>query len=155
MSVFQAKCRTLNEASMSERHEEWMALFGRTYKNDAEKEKRFLIFKDNVELIESFNKVGNRPYKLNINEYADQTIEEFQASRNGYKRPFSRPSTQKPSRYENVSELPSSIDWTKKGGVTPVTDQNQCGNSSINLDDVGRFLQWLRWRVLPSKQQGN
>ncbi|KAH7544953.1 hypothetical protein FEM48_Zijuj01G0040700 [Ziziphus jujuba var. spinosa] len=123
----QAKCRTLNEVSMSERHEQWMARYGRTYENNAEKERRFKIFKDNVEFIENFNNAGNRPYKLSVNEYADQTNEEFRASRNGYKRSSNSKSSQTSFRYEDVSAVPSSIDWRKKGAVTPIKDQGQCG----------------------------
>ncbi|XP_060669668.1 senescence-specific cysteine protease SAG39 [Ziziphus jujuba] len=123
----QATCRTLNEVSMSERHEQWMARYGRTYENNAEKERRFKIFKDNVEFIENFNNAGNRPYKLSVNEYADQTNEEFRASRNGYKRSSNSKSSQTSFRYEDVSAVPSSIDWRKKGAVTPIKDQGQCG----------------------------
>ena len=45
-------------------------------------QKRFLIFENNVEFIESFNAAGNKPYKLSINHLADQTNEEFVASHN-------------------------------------------------------------------------
>lgn len=82
----QALSRSLHEATMNERHEMWMAKYGRVYKDNAEKERQFNIFKANLEFIESFNKAGNRSYKFSINEFADLTNEEFQASRNGYKR---------------------------------------------------------------------
>ena len=81
----QVMSRYLHEASMSERHEQWMKKYGKVYKDAAEKQKRLLIFKDNVEFIESFNAAGNKPYKLGINHLADQTNEEFVASHNGYK----------------------------------------------------------------------
>lgn len=124
----QALSRTLHEVSMSERHEDWMGLYGRTYKNIAEKERRFKIFKENVEYIESVNSAGNRRYKLSINEFADQTNEEFKASRNGYNM-SSRPRSSEITsfRYENVAAVPSSMDWRKKGAVTPIKDQGECG----------------------------
>ena len=126
----QTLSRTLHEVSITERHEEWMARYGRTYKDIVEKERRFKIFKDHVEYIESVNSAGNQRYKLSINEFADQTNEEFRASRNGYKM-SSRPRSSKITsfRYENVEAVPTSMDWRKKGAVTPIKDQGQCGKA--------------------------
>ncbi|KAK9152999.1 hypothetical protein Sjap_000479 [Stephania japonica] len=116
---------------MLARHEQWITLHDRVYKDAAEKEKRFNVFKENVKYIEQFNKVGNHPYKLSVNEFADLTNEEFKATRNGYKGlcledKLARVTTST-FKYENVSAVPSTMDWRKKGGVTPVKDQGQCG----------------------------
>ncbi|XP_030456587.1 senescence-specific cysteine protease SAG12-like [Syzygium oleosum] len=119
---------------MQERHEQWMAHHGQVYKDAAEKERRFVIFKNNVEFIESFNKAADKPYKLGINGFTDLTNKEFQPFGNGYKR-LSSPkpsSTAKPFRYGNVSAVPSSMDWRKKGAVTPVKDQGQCAGDTCN-----------------------
>ncbi|KHN27806.1 Vignain [Glycine soja] len=118
--------RNLHEASMSERHEQWMKKYGKVYKDAAEKQKRLLIFKDNVEFIESFNAAGNKPYKLGINHLADQTNEEFVASHNGYKHKASH--SQTPFKYENVTGVPNAVDWRENGAVTAVKDQGQCGS---------------------------
>ncbi|THG11959.1 hypothetical protein TEA_016892 [Camellia sinensis var. sinensis] len=113
--------RTLPGASMSERHEQWMADHGRVYKDNAEKDMRFKIFNNNVLFIESFNNAGNQPYKLSINQFADLTNEEFQASHNGYRIPsHARPSKMTPFRYENVTAVPANMDWRKKGAATPI-----------------------------------
>ncbi|MFS7920492.1 putative fruit bromelain [Helianthus anomalus] len=140
--------RTLNEDNMIQRHEQWMARYGRAYKDDLEKETRFKIFKNNVAYIEAFNNAGNRAYKLSVNEFADQTNEEFKATRNGFKFPSTPRSGQTtPFRYENVTVVPSSIDWRKKGAVTPIKDQGQCGRHI--MEAVGRFRQSL----LPKESQ--
>lgn len=128
----QVTSRTLNEETMLQRHEQWMARYGRVYRDDVEKEMRFNIFKDNVAYIEAFNNIGNRAYKLSVNEFADQTNEEFKATRNGFK----FPSTQRlgqttPFRHEDVTTVPSSMDWRKKGAVTPIKDQGQCGKPIV------------------------
>ncbi|KAL2458506.1 Senescence-specific cysteine protease SAG12 [Abeliophyllum distichum] len=126
--VSQSTARSLNDASMVEKHEQWMAQYGRVYKDNAEKAKRYNIFKANFEFIKSFNNAGMRTYKLSINQFADLTNEEFRASRNGYKMSSYKKSTGETSfRFENVTAIPSSMDWRKKGAVTGVKDQGQCG----------------------------
>ncbi|KAK7264105.1 hypothetical protein RJT34_31709 [Clitoria ternatea] len=126
VGISQVMCRNLHETSMRERHEQWMARYGKVYKDAAEKEKRFLIFKDNVDFIESFNAAGNKLYKLGVNHLADLTVEEFKASRNGYKRPLEFRTTL--FKYENVTAIPAAIDWREKGAVTPIKNQGQCGS---------------------------
>ncbi|KAL0345062.1 UNVERIFIED_CONTAM: Senescence-specific cysteine protease SAG39 [Sesamum radiatum] len=124
----QATARTLPDAATVQEHEQWMAQFGRVYKDEAEKSKRFRIFKENVEYIRSFNEATARPYRLAINKFADLTNEEFVASRNGYKMGSYMESSKVSSfRYANVSAVPASMDWRQKGAVTGVKDQGQCG----------------------------
>ncbi|KAM0071437.1 putative fruit bromelain [Helianthus debilis subsp. tardiflorus] len=130
MCACQVTSRTLNQETMLQRHQQWMAQYGRVYRDDVEKEMRFKIFSNNVEYIESFNNAGNRPYKLSVNQFADQTNEEFKAARNSFKVPSDLESTRAtPFRYENVTVIPSSMDWRKKGAVTPVKDQGQCAKT--------------------------
>ncbi|KAK3184001.1 hypothetical protein Dsin_031287 [Dipteronia sinensis] len=119
--------RTLQDVSMYERHDQWMARYGRVYGNNDEKEKRFQIYKENVALIESFNKANNKPYKLGVNEFADLTNEEFRASRNRFKGHMCSQNELISFKYENVTAVPSTMDWRKKGAVTPIKDQGQCG----------------------------
>ncbi|KAK8464164.1 hypothetical protein PHAVU_011G131901 [Phaseolus vulgaris] len=113
---------------MYERHEEWMTRYGKVYKDPEEREKRFRIFKENVNYIETFNNAANKPYQLGTNQFADLTNEEFTAGRNRLKghmcSSILRTTTFK---YENVTAIPSTVDWRQKGAVTPVKDQGQCG----------------------------
>ncbi|MCD7463153.1 hypothetical protein HAX54_050045 [Datura stramonium] len=119
---------------MLEKHESWMARYEKTYENDAEKAKRLNIFEENVKFIESFNNNNgtNKSYKLGINEFADLTSEEFlryyttNHGLNDYK--FSSTKTTISSfKYENMSDVPSEIDWRKSGVVTSIKDQGECG----------------------------
>ncbi|KAJ9171078.1 hypothetical protein P3X46_019126 [Hevea brasiliensis] len=116
-------------SSMHERHQLWMKKYGRVYRDKAEKERRFEIFKHNVKFIESFNAAGNKSYKLRINKFADLSNDEFKASHNGYRRSEQTRSVKATSfKYANVTGLPASMDWRKQGAVTPVKDQDDCGS---------------------------
>ncbi|KAL3351824.1 hypothetical protein AABB24_020084 [Solanum stoloniferum] len=127
MQASQATSRDLYEVSIVKKHEQWMVRFGRVYKDDKEKAKRFKIFKDNTEYIDSVNMAGIKPYKLDINEFADLTNEEFRATRNGYRMLSQKKSPEITSfKYENVT-VPATMDWRKKGAVTAIKDQGQCG----------------------------
>ena len=46
-----------------------------------------LMFRDNVDFIQTFDTAGNMPYKLGVNALADMTHEEFRASDNTFKFP--------------------------------------------------------------------
>lgn len=122
--------RELSNSAMVERHEQWMAQYGRVYKNAAEKARRFKVFTANVAFIESFN-AGNHEFWLSANQFADLTNDEFRASKTN-KLGFKGSSARVPTRfkYENVSldAIPTSVDWRTKGAVTPVKDQGGCGS---------------------------
>ncbi|XP_038684098.1 senescence-specific cysteine protease SAG39-like [Tripterygium wilfordii] len=121
-----AMSRTLQDASMLEKYQQWMHRYGRAYKDEAEKEQRFKIFSQNVARIEAFNKAGNKFYKLGINEFADLTNEEFRTSRNRLKGHMVS-NDDVSFKYQNVTGIPSSMDWRREGAVTPVKNQDQCG----------------------------
>ncbi|KAI3835405.1 hypothetical protein MKX03_034495 [Papaver bracteatum] len=107
----------LSSLTMADRRQQWMTQYEKAYTNLAEKEKRFNIFKANVEFIESFSRAGSKPYKLSVNEFTDLTSEEFRSN--------------SCHQYQNITAVPSSaMDWRKKGAVTPIKDQGQCGTSS-------------------------
>nr|AXQ06504.1 papain-like cysteine protease [Vriesea carinata] len=122
-----AKNRT-STTSVQRMHEQWMAQHGRVYKDAAEKERRFRIFKANVEYIESENRAGNRSYTLGPNRFSDLTNEEFRASYLGFRpTPRSDAPAREPFRYSDDSTgAPGSVDWRSRGAVTPVKDQGGC-----------------------------
>ncbi|XP_058758097.1 senescence-specific cysteine protease SAG39-like [Vicia villosa] len=125
--AIQVTSRTLQDDSMYERHGQWMSHYNKVYKDRQEREKRLETFTKNVNYIEAFNNADNT-YKLGINEFADLTNEEFIASRNKFKGHVCSSITRTTTfKYENVSAIPSTVDWRKKGAVTPVKNQGQCG----------------------------
>ncbi|XP_062013011.1 zingipain-1-like [Rosa rugosa] len=128
----QAASLSLYEASIAEKHEQWMEKYGRVYPNSAEKQRRLAIFMKNVEFVEKSNSEGNKTYKLSINEFSDMTNEEFMRHHTGYKIPTSSSSTSsehKSFRYQSLAatEVPASMDWREQGAVTRIRNQGQCG----------------------------
>ena len=100
-----------------------------------EKNKRFNVFKANVMHVHNTNKM-EKPYKLKLNKFADMTNHEFRSSYAGSKIDHHRmfrgtPRGSGTFMYENVESLPRAVDWRKKGAVTAVKDQGQCGKLNL------------------------
>ncbi|KAL4366251.1 hypothetical protein GQ457_05G028750 [Hibiscus cannabinus] len=119
----------LDEAIVAEKYKQWMVQHGRTYEMQEEETMRFQIFRNNLEFIENFNNMGNQTYKLSTNEFADLTNEEFLTFFAGYRLSARKVSFKtKRFRYENLTNVPHSIDWRKKGAVTKIKDQGSCAS---------------------------
>ncbi|CAM0907964.1 unnamed protein product [Alopecurus aequalis] len=126
-----------DDRSMVARHEEWMAKYGRTYNDVAEKARRLEVFKANMVFIESVN-AANDKFWLEANQFADMTNDEFRATHTGYKQSVSGSKGRKMTgfRYANVSldALPTSVDWRTKGAVTPIKNQGKCEQELVDCD---------------------
>ncbi|CAN7108417.1 unnamed protein product, partial [Brassica rapa subsp. narinosa] len=109
--------------------ESWMSEHSKAYQSVEEKVHRFEVFRDNLMHIDQRNNEISE-YWLGLNEFADLTHEEFKRKYLGLAKPqFSR--ERRPSgnfRYRDVTDLPKSVDWRKKGAVTPVKNQGSCGS---------------------------
>ncbi|KAJ4962154.1 hypothetical protein NE237_022093 [Protea cynaroides] len=111
--------------------ESWMSKHGKVYESIEEKLDRFDIFKDNLEHIDETNKEVTS-YWLGLNEFADMTHEEFKRAYLG----LAKTDSDKPRRressenfmYRDVTDIPKSVDWRKKGAVTNVKNQGGCGS---------------------------
>ncbi|CAJ1961890.1 unnamed protein product [Sphenostylis stenocarpa] len=126
--AYPAMCRTLHESSVAKaHHDQWMIQYGRSYANDAEKEKRFGIFKENLEYIEKFNNAWNMSYTLGLNKFSDLTEEEFMASHTGLNIGSSLGSDSVAAPLNSI-DFQTSLDWREEGAVTGVKDQGQCGS---------------------------
>lgn len=112
-------------------YEQWLARHGKTYNGIGEKDRRFEIFKDNLNFIDQHN-MGNRTYKLGLNRFADLTHDEYKSmflgTRIDAKRRFVK-SKAASQRYvaRPGDRLPVAVDWRKKGAVAPVKNQGTCG----------------------------
>jgi cathepsin L len=98
------------------------AKYGKAY-NGPEDRERFEIFLKNKRLVEQHNKAG-KGFTVKLNHLSDMKPEEYQQLL-AYKGKSKAGATfLSPS---NV-QLPAEVDWRKKGYVTPVKDQGQCGS---------------------------
>jgi len=107
--------------------------FGKTYATAAEENLRRSVFEEKVKRIAEHNvraDLGLVSYRRGVNEFSDMTHEEFRVQRNGLKMSKSvhRGAEVKDFSELWVSALPKTVDWRKKGVVTPVKDQAQCGS---------------------------
>ncbi|KAJ7522230.1 hypothetical protein O6H91_18G002700 [Diphasiastrum complanatum] len=114
-------------------YDTWMQEHGKTYNDLDEKQQRFEIFSDNIKYINRKNMKNDETYWLGLNAFADLTHKEFKARYLGYKMHSSRRAlleNQKHSsfRYENMKDLPDSVDWRDRGAVSYVKDQGSCGS---------------------------
>lgn len=123
--------------------ESWMSKHGKTYRSLEEKLHRFEVFQDNLQHIDETNKKITS-YWLGLNEFADLSHEEFKSKYLGLKADF--PRTRRSSEefsYRDVIDLPKSVDWRKKGAVTPVKNQGSCGTYQNLCMCVCVFCAWM------------
>lgn len=117
--------------SLIDLFEAWISKHKRSYASIEEKLHRFEVFKDNLLHIDEANRRESN-YWLGLNEFADLSHDEFKSSYLGLKLNLSRRKSEKSNchgnfRYKDAKNLPKAVDWRKKGAVTNVKNQGQCG----------------------------
>jgi len=97
------------------------------YSTKSEHDKRFEIFKTNMDKITEHNK-GDHSWTMGITQFSDMTPEEFKSYVNcgSMKHKPSKTKFDAPKDWNKT--VASSIDWVAKGAVTPVKNQGQCGS---------------------------
>lgn len=121
--------------------EEWQAFklqHRKKYDSEIEERLRMKIYVQNKHKIAKHNQrydLGHERYRLKINKYADLLHEEFVQTLNGFNRTNPKQMLKAVKIDEPVTfiepanvEIPKTVDWTKKGAVTPVKDQGHCGS---------------------------
>lgn len=111
--------------------EEFMKEHNKKYETIEELERRYSIFKENVEIIREHYLSGPHKYDLGITHFADMTTDEFRSlNRLGeYKEKsldFGKSYCEK--FISEDTSVPDSWDWRDHDAVTPVKNQGQCGS---------------------------
>ena len=107
--------------------QQWSVANGRVYQ-PTERDYRESVYYANVAKIDAHNE-GNFSWTMDVNQFADLTADEFKASVSGsFRRGEHRNATVGVRGLWSRADLPASVNWTAKGAVTPVKNQEQCGS---------------------------
>ncbi|KAF8668633.1 hypothetical protein HU200_051809 [Digitaria exilis] len=150
---------------MMDRFHAWRATHNRTYATAGERQRRFEVYRRNVEHIEATNRRGELSYQLGENQFTDLTSDEFLAAhtmppgqalaaREAFMRRLNATTRAAgglvvaehdgnghDSSYTDdafFGQVPYSVDWRTSGAVTPVKHQMSCGEQNQAKDDASR-----------------
>lgn len=125
--------------------ETWVAKHNKVYHSIEEKLERFEMFKDNLKHIDERNKESTE-YWLGLNEFADMSHDEFRSKYLGLKFDQSSKSAalSEEFSYKDVVDVPKDVDWRKKGAVTPVKNQGQCGEYNFYTETEKYIFSYKR-----------
>jgi len=105
--------------------------YEKEYEDEEEETLRKKVFMDNHKFVQEHNakyQNGEVTYEVGINKFADLTAEEFASMMNGFRVPEGYERTGDEFNMPEELELPTTVDWRKKGAVTGVKDQGACGS---------------------------
>ncbi|XP_075048785.1 cathepsin K-like isoform X1 [Mixophyes fleayi] len=112
--------------------EQWKRTYQKQYNGKHDELLRRLIWEKNYKLISTHNleySQGLHTYDLAMNRLGDMTSEEIVRTMTGLKVPTQdRAMNITSEKDEELVALPDSIDYRKKGYVTPVRNQGSCGS---------------------------
>ncbi|CAL8467277.1 g6814 [Coccomyxa elongata] len=110
---------------------DWVEHLEKAYKDNVEEyERRFSVWLDNLNFVHAHNEKESS-FKLGLTNFADLTHDEYRQHALGYRPELKGTGlgTGKSTGFKYADyEAPPSIDWRKKGAVTEVKNQQQCGS---------------------------
>ncbi|CAG9864912.1 unnamed protein product [Phyllotreta striolata] len=118
---------TIDALSDQEQWLNYKKTYSKSYRNPTHEKYRFSAFQRNLRFIEEHNlkyDKGLVSFEMGMNQFGDISpsdfIEGIKTSKSG-----------KPKNFQNANHgynnLPDEVDWRKKGAVTEVKDQKNCG----------------------------
>ncbi|KAJ3598293.1 hypothetical protein NHX12_001804 [Muraenolepis orangiensis] len=121
----------LDEVTLDGQWDQWRTTHRREYNGLGEEGIRRAIWEKNSRMIAAHNEeaaLGMHSYELGMNHLGDMTSEEVSMKMMGLLVPVNRDQTFTAAFDDLQGMLPKSIDYRKKGMVTPVKDQGTCGS---------------------------
>ena len=103
----------------------WMKNFNKSYE-EHEMSKKYYKWLENKRFIENHNS-QDKGFELGLNQFADMENSEW-FTRYGVNHKLVATDYNLPVEWEKDDTLPKSVDWRKKGVVTNVKNQQQCGS---------------------------
>ena len=121
------KALTIFAAAFSQpTFDQWAFHYGKVYQ-PTERDYRQTVYTNNLAKIIHHNH-GNHSWTMGVNQFTDLTAEEFKARYTGGLRIPKKSLRKQTVTPLNTTANPASVDWTTKGAVTPVKNQEQCGS---------------------------
>ncbi|KAM7382909.1 hypothetical protein PAMP_002604 [Pampus punctatissimus] len=121
----------LDEAALDAQWEQWKVTHRKEYNGLDEEGIRRSIWEKNMLMIEAHNQeaaLGMHSYEMGMNQLGDMTSEEVVEKMTGLQVPMNSERSFTMALDDKVTRLPKSVDYRKKGMVTPVKNQGSCGS---------------------------
>nr|CAA71554.1 cathepsin [Geodia cydonium] len=119
--------RTWRRRTRVDEWEQWKLKYNKQYSSQEEDYLRQRVWLSNLKFVEEFDS-EREGYTVAMNEFADLDPREFVSHYNGLRRRPHTSSGEPCTLGEDVSALPTTVDWRTKGYVTGVKNQGQCGS---------------------------